>query len=152
MHALEIASPLESKQSLSSSTASDWGVPLLQVGIRPSGGLRLWDIRFNGERIVYELALQEAMMSAGGNTPSQVRAIFVCSSSYKQIIDYRPYQMKCLLGTQALNLTKIVLNVPLKTKRPDIYIYRYILHCLHYTSFDGLLLTGSKQERRRRGL
>ena len=44
----------------------------LQVGIRPSGGLRLWDIQFNGERIVYELALQEAMMSTGGNTPSQV--------------------------------------------------------------------------------
>ncbi|CAK0783467.1 hypothetical protein CVIRNUC_006666 [Coccomyxa viridis] len=42
-----------------------------QVGIRPSGGLRLWDIQFNGERIVYELALQEAMMSTGGNTPSQ---------------------------------------------------------------------------------
>ena len=25
-----------------------------------------------GQRIVYELALQEAMMSGGGNTPSQV--------------------------------------------------------------------------------
>lgn len=50
-----------------------WGSPLiLQVGIRPSGGLRLWDIRFNGERLVYELALQEAMMSAAGTTPSQV--------------------------------------------------------------------------------
>ena len=45
---------------------------MLQVGIRPSGGLRLWDIRFNGQRIVYELALQEAMMSGAGTTPSQV--------------------------------------------------------------------------------
>ena len=44
----------------------------MQVGIRPSGGLRLWDIQFNGQRIVYELALQEAMMSAAGATPSQV--------------------------------------------------------------------------------
>ena len=44
----------------------------MQVGIRPSGGLRLWDIQFNGQRIVYELALQEAMMSAAGTTPSQV--------------------------------------------------------------------------------
>ncbi|CAL5220606.1 g2648 [Coccomyxa viridis] len=42
-----------------------------QVGIRPSGGLRLWDIKFGGQRIVYELALQEAMMSGGGTTPSQ---------------------------------------------------------------------------------
>ena len=44
----------------------------VQVGIRPSGGLRLWDIKFGGQRIVYELALQEAMMSGGGTTPSQV--------------------------------------------------------------------------------
>ena len=44
----------------------------MQVGIRPSGGLRLWDIKFGGQRIVYELALQEAMMSGGGTTPSQV--------------------------------------------------------------------------------
>ncbi len=43
-----------------------------QVGIRPSGGLRLWDIKFGGQRIVYELALQEAMMSGAGTTPSQV--------------------------------------------------------------------------------
>ena len=45
---------------------------MMQVGIRPSGGLRLWDIQFNGQRIVYELALQEAMMSTTGTTPSQV--------------------------------------------------------------------------------
>jgi len=57
------------------------GLPavLLQVGIRPSGGLRLWDIRFNGERIVYELALQEAMMSAAGTTPSQVLCCDTCA-------------------------------------------------------------------------
>ena len=42
-----------------------------QVGVRPSGGLRLWDIQFGGERIVYELSLQEAMISFGGTTPSQ---------------------------------------------------------------------------------
>ena len=44
------------------------------MGVRPSGGLRLWDVRFAGVRIVYELSLQEAMVSFGGTTPSQVRA------------------------------------------------------------------------------
>ena len=48
-------------------------VPATQVGVRPSGGLRLWDVRFAGVRIVYELSLQEAMVSFGGTTPSQVR-------------------------------------------------------------------------------
>lgn len=43
-----------------------------QVSVRPSGGIRVWDVRFNGERIAYEVALQEAMISQGGATPSQV--------------------------------------------------------------------------------
>ena len=43
-----------------------------QVSIRPSGGIRIWDVRFGGERIAYEIALQEAMISYGGATPSQV--------------------------------------------------------------------------------
>ena len=43
-----------------------------QVGVRPSGGLRLWDVQFAGTRIIYELSLQEAMISFGGTTPSQV--------------------------------------------------------------------------------
>ncbi|EIE26972.1 amine oxidase catalytic domain-containing protein [Coccomyxa subellipsoidea C-169] len=42
-----------------------------QVSIRPSGGIRIWDVRFGGERIAYEIALQEAMISYGGATPSQ---------------------------------------------------------------------------------
>jgi hypothetical protein len=44
------------------------------VGSRPASGLRLWDVRFGGERIVYELALQEALVSASGATPSQARS------------------------------------------------------------------------------
>ncbi|CAL8468966.1 g8507 [Coccomyxa elongata] len=42
-----------------------------QVSVRPSGGIRIWDVRFGGERIAYEIALQEAMISKGGATPSQ---------------------------------------------------------------------------------
>ena len=47
----------------------------VQVGCRPASGLRLWDIRFGGERIVYELALQEALVSLSGATPSQARSV-----------------------------------------------------------------------------
>ena len=43
----------------------------MQVGTRPASGPRLWDVRFGGERIVYELALQEALVSVSGATPSQ---------------------------------------------------------------------------------
>ena len=46
----------------------------MQVGCRPASGLRLWDVRFGGERIVYELALQEALVSLSGATPSQARS------------------------------------------------------------------------------
>ena len=45
-----------------------------QVGVRASGGLRLWDIRFLGERIVYELSLQEILASYSGITPATVSA------------------------------------------------------------------------------
>ena len=46
----------------------------VQVGCRPASGLRLWDVKFGGERIVYELALQEALVSLSGATPSQARS------------------------------------------------------------------------------
>jgi hypothetical protein len=49
----------------------------VQVSIRPSGGIRIWDVRFGGERIAYEIALQEAMISYGGATPSQVTHLLV---------------------------------------------------------------------------
>lgn len=34
------------------------------VGNKPTSGGRLWDIRFKGERVVYELSLQEEMAGA----------------------------------------------------------------------------------------
>lgn len=39
----------------------DWLGWSLYVGYLPHHGGRFWDIRFKGERIVYELSLQEAM-------------------------------------------------------------------------------------------
>lgn len=42
-------------------------------------GIALYDIRLNGERIVYELGLQEAMAHYAGNDPVQSSTAFLDS-------------------------------------------------------------------------
>lgn len=42
-------------------TQVEWLGWSLNVGLKPSTGLRLFDVRFKGERIAYEIALQEAL-------------------------------------------------------------------------------------------
>ncbi len=65
-----------------------------QVSVRPSGGIRIWDVRFGGERIAYEIALQEAMISKGGATPSQVTDCLVLARLHDSA--------QILYGTSAL--------------------------------------------------
>ncbi|KAJ3185206.1 hypothetical protein HDU85_001254 [Gaertneriomyces sp. JEL0708] len=43
-------------------------------------GLTLWDIRFRGERIIYELGLQEALSIYSGDDPIQAHASYLDSS------------------------------------------------------------------------
>ncbi|KAF8805988.1 amine oxidase catalytic domain-containing protein [Phlegmacium glaucopus] len=45
-----------------------WG---MYLGFTRDMGLNLWDIRFRGERIIYEVAPQEAMAQYAGNDPAQ---------------------------------------------------------------------------------
>ncbi|KAI3611759.1 copper amine oxidase [Moniliophthora roreri] len=45
-----------------------WG---MYLGFNRDMGLSLWDIRFKGERIIYQLAPQEAIAQYGGNDPMQ---------------------------------------------------------------------------------
>ncbi|TFK55964.1 amine oxidase catalytic domain-containing protein [Heliocybe sulcata] len=45
-----------------------WG---LYLGFNRDMGLSLWDIRFRGERLIYELAPQEAIAQYAGNDPMQ---------------------------------------------------------------------------------
>ncbi|NXX77451.1 AOC3 oxidase, partial [Urocolius indicus] len=47
-------------------TFQGWSIAF---GINPNTGPRLFDIRFRGERIVYELSLQEALALYGSNCP-----------------------------------------------------------------------------------
>ncbi|KAF8887255.1 amine oxidase catalytic domain-containing protein [Gymnopilus junonius] len=45
-----------------------WG---MYLGFDRDMGLNLWDIRFRGERVIYQLAPQEAIAQYGGNDPVQ---------------------------------------------------------------------------------
>ncbi|KAB5594148.1 Primary-amine oxidase [Ceratobasidium theobromae] len=49
----------------------EWMGWSLYLGFNRDTGLTLWNIKFKGERIIYELALQEAIAQYGGNDPVQ---------------------------------------------------------------------------------
>eukprot|EP00198_Chlamydomonas_reinhardtii_P004412 XP_001693748.1 copper amine oxidase, amiloride-sensitive [Chlamydomonas reinhardtii] len=42
----------------------------LNMGMRSTAGMRLWDVRFNGTRVAYEISLQEAAAAYGGDSTS----------------------------------------------------------------------------------
>ncbi|ESK96748.1 copper amine oxidase [Moniliophthora roreri MCA 2997] len=52
----------------------DWG---MYLGFDRDMGLSLWDIRFKGERIIYQLAPQEAVTQYAGNDPTQPTAAYL---------------------------------------------------------------------------
>ncbi|XP_028660137.1 amiloride-sensitive amine oxidase [copper-containing] [Erpetoichthys calabaricus] len=45
--------------------------------VRSSAGLQLFDIRFNGERIAYEISLQEALAFYAGNSPAAMQTKYI---------------------------------------------------------------------------
>ena len=51
----------------------DWS---FQVAVRQTCGPQLWDIRYKGERIVYELSLQEAEAAYGGASVISANSIY----------------------------------------------------------------------------
>ncbi|KIZ06096.1 hypothetical protein MNEG_1864 [Monoraphidium neglectum] len=51
----------------------------MNVGNKPTSGPRLWDIRFKGDRIVYELSMQEEMAAYGGDDIVQSHTVFLDS-------------------------------------------------------------------------
>ncbi|KAF8815578.1 amine oxidase catalytic domain-containing protein [Phlegmacium glaucopus] len=53
-----------------------WG---MYLGFNRDMGLNLWDIRFRGERIIYQLAPQEAMAQYAGNNPAQASTVWLDS-------------------------------------------------------------------------
>uniref|UniRef100_A0A6J0U4Y1 Amine oxidase n=1 Tax=Pogona vitticeps TaxID=103695 RepID=A0A6J0U4Y1_9SAUR len=49
----------------------------LAFRLRTSTGLQLFDVRFNGERIAYEVSVQEAVAFYGGNTPAAMQTKYI---------------------------------------------------------------------------
>ncbi|XP_062977670.1 amiloride-sensitive amine oxidase [copper-containing] [Elgaria multicarinata webbii] len=49
----------------------------LAFRLRSSTGLQLFDVRFNGERIAYELSIQEAIAFYGGNSPAAMQTKYI---------------------------------------------------------------------------
>ncbi|KAK0538662.1 hypothetical protein OC835_001357 [Tilletia horrida] len=49
----------------------EWGAFSFYLGFSRDAGVQLYDIRYNGERIVYHLGLQEAVAHYAGNDPVQ---------------------------------------------------------------------------------
>lgn len=55
----------------------DWS---FAFGLSPLRGMRVFDVRYNGERIVYELSVQEAMSVYGSVTPNLMLTKFLDGS------------------------------------------------------------------------
>ncbi|KAM6913271.1 retina-specific copper amine oxidase [Lycodopsis pacificus] len=55
----------------------DWS---FAFGLSSLTGMRVFDVRFNGERIIYELSVQEAMSVYGSVTPGMILTKFLDSS------------------------------------------------------------------------
>ncbi|XP_062841009.1 retina-specific copper amine oxidase [Trichomycterus rosablanca] len=55
----------------------DWS---FAFGLSSLTGMRVFDVRFRGERIIYELSVQEAMSIYGSNTPGMILTKFLDSS------------------------------------------------------------------------
>lgn len=48
-------------------------------GVRPSSGIHVFDLRYNGERIAYEISLQEAVAIYAGDTPVAMHTKYIDS-------------------------------------------------------------------------
>ncbi|NXH23250.1 AOC1 oxidase, partial [Bucco capensis] len=55
----------------------EYGGWSLAFRLRSSAGLQLFDLRFNGERVAYEVSVQEAIAFYGGNTPAAMQTKYM---------------------------------------------------------------------------
>ncbi|XP_075771715.1 diamine oxidase [copper-containing] [Pelodiscus sinensis] len=55
----------------------EYGGWRLALRLRSSAGLQLFDLRFNGERLAYELSVQEAVAFYGGSTPAAMQTKYI---------------------------------------------------------------------------
>ncbi|NXX19269.1 AOC1 oxidase, partial [Podargus strigoides] len=55
----------------------EYGGWSLAFRLRSSAGLQLFDLRFNGERVAYEVSVQEAVAFYGGHTPAAMQTKYM---------------------------------------------------------------------------
>uniref|UniRef100_A0A669R015 Amine oxidase n=1 Tax=Phasianus colchicus TaxID=9054 RepID=A0A669R015_PHACC len=55
----------------------EYGGWSLAFRLRSSAGLQLFDVRFNGERVAYEVSVQEAIAFYGGDTPAAMQTKYL---------------------------------------------------------------------------
>ncbi|XP_064361628.1 diamine oxidase [copper-containing] [Dromaius novaehollandiae] len=55
----------------------EYGGWSLAFRLRSSSGLQLFDVRFNGERLAYEVSVQEAVAFYGGDTPAAMQTKYI---------------------------------------------------------------------------
>ncbi|XP_051970653.1 amiloride-sensitive amine oxidase [copper-containing]-like isoform X2 [Xyrauchen texanus] len=56
--------------------------------VRSSAGLQIFDLRFNGERIAYEIGLQEAIAFYSGDTPAAMQTKYIDAGWSMGTLDY----------------------------------------------------------------
>ncbi|XP_034986052.1 amiloride-sensitive amine oxidase [copper-containing] [Zootoca vivipara] len=75
-HGAKVCEPQGRRYSVSGNLVeySGWS---LAYRLRSSTGLQLFDVRFNGERVAYEVSVQEAIAVYGGNTPAAMQTKYI---------------------------------------------------------------------------
>ncbi|KAJ7322162.1 hypothetical protein JRQ81_018449 [Phrynocephalus forsythii] len=75
-HGAKVCEPQGRRYSLRGNLLaySGWS---LAFRLRTSTGLQLFDVRFNGERVAYELSVQEAVAFYGGSSPAAMQTKYI---------------------------------------------------------------------------
>eukprot|EP00879_Flechtneria_rotunda_P010440 GHRR01010916.1.p1 GENE.GHRR01010916.1~~GHRR01010916.1.p1 ORF type:complete len:338 (+),score=115.67 GHRR01010916.1:40-1014(+) len=112
---------------LSPAGLDNWMGWSLSIGHRPTAGISYWDMRFRGERVVYELALQEAYAGYGGPTPMQSHTQYLDShwglgSAYKELVA----GLDCPVNAAYMDITSSYSSGPV-TQRNAICIFELSL-------------------------
>ncbi|XP_039225789.1 amiloride-sensitive amine oxidase [copper-containing] [Crotalus tigris] len=75
-HGAKVCEPQGRQYSVSGNLVKYAGWSLA-FRLRTSTGLQLFDVRFNGERVAYELSVQEAIAFYGGNSPAAMQTKYI---------------------------------------------------------------------------
>ncbi|NXI44220.1 AOC1 oxidase, partial [Galbula dea] len=76
VHGAKVCEPQGQRYQLQGNLL-EYGGWSLAFRLRSSAGLQLFDLRFNGERVAYEVSVQEAIAFYGGHTPAAMQTKYM---------------------------------------------------------------------------